>query len=99
MKITLCKFFIIILTLRHFVKKNRGSRCCRAGGVLLLAEGLAVGALVSSGVSLVGAHEDPVQGTVVLVIAVIGTLLNGTLDALVSVAIHIVFPPLNWIRT
>ena len=55
---------------------------------LLLAEGLAVGALVLSGVHLVGAHQNPVQGAVVLILAMISTLLNGTLDALVGMAIH-----------
>ena len=65
------------------------SRTCRDGSFhSLLAEGHAVGALVLGGASLVGAHQDPVQGTVVLVVAVIGTLLDGTGDALVCVAVH-----------
>ena len=55
---------------------------------LLLAEGLAVGALVFGGVHLVGTHQDPVQGAVVLVLTVISTLLDGTFDTLVCVTIH-----------
>ena len=53
-----------------------------------LTEGLAVGALVHGGVCLVGAHQDLVQGAVVLTLAVVGTLLDGTLDRLVCIAIH-----------
>ena len=55
---------------------------------LLLAEGLAVGALVHGGVHLVGTHQDLVQGAVVLTLAVMGTLLDGTLDRLVCIAVH-----------
>ena len=55
---------------------------------LLLAEGLAVGALVLGGVYLVGTHQDPVQGTEVLIVAVIDTLLDSTFDALVGMAVH-----------
>ena len=35
-----------------------------------------------------GTHHNPVQGAEVLGVAVIGTLLNGTLNALVCVTIH-----------
>ena len=55
---------------------------------LFLAEGHTVGALVNGGVGLVGTHQDPVQRAVVLIVAVMGTLLNGTFDALVGVTIH-----------
>ena len=58
------------------------------GSALLLAEGLAVGTLVHGGVHLMGAHQDLVQGAVVLTLAVVGTLLDGTLDRLVGIAIH-----------
>ena len=58
---------------------------------LLLAEGLAVGALIRGGIGLVSTHQDPVQRAVILTVAVIGTLLDGTLDTLVCVAIHMVF--------
>jgi hypothetical protein len=65
---------------------------------LLLAEGHAVGALVNGGIHLMGTHQDLVQGTVILMAAMVGTLLNGTFDALVCVAIHNERPPLIWIR-
>jgi hypothetical protein len=58
---------------------------------LLLPEGQAVGALILSGVALMGAHHDPVQRTVVGVLGVVGTLLDGTFDALVCV--HNELPP------
>ena len=35
-----------------------------------------------------GAHQDLVQRTVVLVAAMVGTLLDGTFDTLVSMTIH-----------
>ena len=57
-------------------------------GLLLLAEGHAVGALVLGGVHLVGTHQDLVQGAVVFVTTVMGTLCDGTLDTLVGMAIH-----------
>ena len=55
---------------------------------LLLAEGHAVGALILAGVALVGAHQDPVQRAVVLILSVVCTLLDGAFDALVGVAVH-----------
>ena len=57
---------------------------------LLLAEGLAVGALLQSGILLVGAHQNLVQGTVVGAVAMVCALLNGAFDALVCIVIHIV---------
>ena len=60
--------------------------CC--GWALLLTEGFAVGALIHCGVSLVGAHQDTVERTVVRLIAVIGALGNGTFDALIGFAVH-----------
>ena len=55
---------------------------------LLLAEGHAVGALVHSRILLMGTHQDPVQRAVVLAVAVVSALLDGTFDALVSMAVH-----------
>ena len=79
----------IITAEKTFVKENCGSRSCRNHlRSLLLAEGLAVSALICGGVHLVGAHQDFVQGTVVLVAAVMGALLDSTLDALVCVTVH-----------
>ena len=42
------------------------------------------------------AHKDPVQGTVVLIIAVVGTLMDGAFDAHVGVIVHINYPPFAW---
>ena len=72
-----------------FVKENCGSRSCRNTTVqLLLAEGHAVGALVHGGIHLMGANQNLVQGAVVLVAAMMGTLLDGAFDALVCMAVH-----------
>ena len=56
--------------------------------ILLLPEGLAVGALIHSGICLMGTDHDSIQRTVVLGIAVISTLLNGAFNALVCVTVH-----------
>ena len=58
------------------------------GPMLLLPEGLAVGAGIHSGIHLVGADQDPVQRTVVLMLTVMGTLLDGTFDTLVCMTAH-----------
>ena len=58
---------------------------------LLSAEGLAVGAGIRGGVNLVGTHQNPVQRAVILTVAVVGALLNGTFDTLVCMAVHIEF--------
>ena len=57
-------------------------------GSLLLPEGLAVGALVHGGVTLVGANQNPVQSAVVAAAAVVGALGDGAFDTLVAVAVH-----------
>ena len=54
----------------------------------LLTEGFAVSTLVSSGIGLMGTNQDPLQAAEVCVLAVMGALLNGTLNALVCMAIH-----------
>ena len=63
-----------------------GSIRCRV--FLPLAEGLAVGALILGGIRFMGAHQNPVQGTVVLLVTVVGAGLDGTLDALVCMFVH-----------
>ena len=55
----------------------------------LLAEGLAVGALVHGGILLMGAHQDFVQRAVVLGIAVVSAGCDGAFDALVGIAVHL----------
>ena len=64
------------------------SRRLAAPFLLSLFEGLAVGALVNSGVCLVGADHDAVQRAVVLIPTVMGALSDGAFDALVSMAVH-----------
>ena len=68
-------------------KKKCGSFRCR-GAALLLAEGLAVGALIHGRVLLMGADQDPVQRAVVFGVTVIGTGLDSTFDALVGMVVH-----------
>ncbi len=55
---------------------------------LLLAEGLAVGALVHSRIGLVGTYQDPLQGAVVGIFTMVGTLGNSTLNTLICMAAH-----------
>ena len=55
---------------------------------LLLAEGLAVGALVRSGIGLVGTHQNAIQRAVIRFLAMMLALLNSTLNALVGMTIH-----------
>jgi hypothetical protein len=69
-------------------RKKKAAAFAAAWGHLLLAEGLAVSALIHGRVLLMGAHQDLVQRAVVLGVAVIGTGLNGAFDALVGVAVH-----------
>ena len=55
---------------------------------LLLAEGLAVGALVHGRIGLMGTYQNTLQRAVVCVSAMVGALRNSTLDTLVSMAAH-----------
>ena len=74
------------------IKKGAASQTVRQlPAVLLLAEGLAVGALVLGRIDLVGAHQDPVQRAVVFAVAVVSALLNGAFDALVCLVVHTIF--------
>ena len=59
-----------------------------AASTLLLAEGLAVSALVNSGVGFVGANHNAIQRTIVGIIAVVCALVNGAFNALVCMAAH-----------
>ena len=53
-----------------------------------LTEGLAVGALIHSGIGFVGTHQNPVQRAVVLVFTVVRALVHGAFDALIGMTIH-----------
>jgi hypothetical protein len=75
------------------LNNDGGAAQCSTSGSLLLPEGLTVGALVHSGVHLMGTHQDPLQGTVVGIVTVIGTLGDGAFDTLVGMAAHCVPPP------
>ena len=55
---------------------------------LFLAEGHAVGALVNGRIGLVGAYQNFVQRAVVCILAMIGALLNSTLNALIGMTVH-----------
>ncbi len=74
----------------HYVKKKIAAEFSAAiqKGNLFLSEGHTVGALVNSGVALMGAHQDLLQGAVVCLVTMMCALLYGTLDALVGIAIH-----------
>ena len=68
--------------------RRQSCRRVRDTGSLLLAEGHAVGALIHGGITFVGTHQNPVQGAVVFIAAVMGTLIYGALNGLVGMAIH-----------
>lgn len=53
-------------------------------------EGLAVGALVHSGILFMGSYKNAVQRAVVGIIAMVDTLLNGALNALIGVTAHLI---------
>ena len=83
-------FYSIIKTNYQFVKygKRKAAADAAAKDELLLTEGLAVSALVNSGVGLMGTYKNSIQRTEVFGVAVISALLNGAFDALVGVAVH-----------
>ena len=56
--------------------------------LLLLAEGHAVRALIHGRIGLMGADHNPLQRTVVGLIAMMGALLDSAFDALVCIAVH-----------
>ena len=69
-------------------KQKAKAAAIAAAVQLLFAEGLAISTLIHGRICLVGTHQDPVQGAVVLGIAMVSTLLYSTLDTLVCVTIH-----------
>ena len=78
---------VFVLPVKSSEKENAAA-IATASGSLLLAEGLTVGALILSGICLVGTHQNAVQRTVVLGVAVVSAGLNSTFDALVCIAVH-----------
>ena len=65
--------------------------CIESGSLLLSVEGLAVGALIHGGISLVGAHQNTVQRAVVLILAMVLALADGAFDALIGMVVHGIF--------
>ena len=72
----------------HFVKSEIRRQMPPYLRISLLTEGFAVSTLVSSGIGLMGTNQDPLQTAEVRILAVMGALLNGTLNALVCMTIH-----------
>jgi hypothetical protein len=88
------KSYTIIRHPKRFVKKKAAESSLplyRKRKVLLLAERHAVGALVLGGVAFVGTDHDAVQGAVVFLLTVMGTLVHGAFDGLVCVTVHNAF--------
>ena len=79
------------MRIRQESQKENAATSAAAFDSLLLAEGLTVGALILSGIRFMGADQNAIQRTVVLAVAMICALLNGTLDALVCMAVHVHF--------
>ena len=82
-------FFSILSQRKKKVYKNGARYYAPQRKELFLAEGLAVSTLVHGGIALVGAYQNTVQSAVVLVLTMVCTLMNGTFNTLVGVAIHI----------
>ena len=78
-------------------RKIRGSYAAAEQICLLLTERHAVGALVDCGVVFMCAYQNPVQGAVVLIVAVMGALMDGALNALVGMIVHNRYPPFCWV--
>ena len=71
------------------LKKAAARKYCRdLPYFLFLAEGHAVSALIHSGISFMGAHQDALQRAVICFVTMMCALMNGAFDALVSIAIH-----------
>ena len=77
----------------HFVKSEIRRQMPPYLRFSLLTEGFAVSTLVSSGIGLMGTNQDPLQAAEVRILAMMGALLHGTLNALVCMTIHSVSPP------
>ena len=99
------RFFPIISEVMPFVKKRKkkavqarkkalqpvsaGYETRQKKTLLLLSEGHTVGALIHCGAGLMGAHQNLVQRAVVLVLAVVCAVPDGTFDTLVGVVVHL----------
>ena len=73
-------------------KKNCGGKIPPHESLLLfLPERLAVGALIHGRICFVGTHQNLVQRAVIFGVAMVGAGLDGAFDALVSIAVHVLF--------
>ena len=70
------------------IRKIAAVASAAAAFALLSTEGHTVGALVHSGICLMGAYQDAVQRAVICLVAVMRTLLDSALDALVCITVH-----------
>ena len=84
-------FAIIFPIISFFYRcvKKKIAAAFAAAAKLLLAEGLAVGALIHGRVCLVGAHQNTIQGAEVLGIAVVCAGLYGAFNTLVGIGVHV----------
>ena len=80
--------FPVYHTLFGTVRQGKKCGSFRCRNILLLTEGLAVGALIHSGVGFVSAYQNAIQRTKVLALAVVCALLDGALNALVGMIVH-----------
>ena len=80
----------ILFSVPRQAEKRKGTAGVpfQAAPGLLSAEGFAVGALIHRGIGFVGAHQDAVQGAVVLILAMMGALLDGAFDTFVGMTVH-----------
>ena len=81
-------FFPYDTMIFHFVKSEMRRQKPPHSFPSLLAEGLAVGALICGGIGLMSTNQDPVQGAVVCLLAVMLALLDSAFNALVCMTIH-----------
>ena len=82
-------FFFIIPLQWYFVKTEKSGGKRRRKDTLLFLEGLAVGALIHSGICFVGTYQDFVQRAEIFTVTVVSALLNGTFDGFIGLAVHL----------
>ena len=81
------KLFYTMIAAASSTAQAKAAAFAAAQG-LLFAEGLAVGALIHGGICFMGADLDAIQAAVVLGVAVISALSNGTFDTFVGMTAH-----------
>ena len=76
-------------------RKKTKAAAVAAAKMLLLAEGLAIGALIHGGVCLVGAHLNAVQAAIILTAAMVLAGGYGAVDAAIGF-LHNEKAPFGW---